>query len=155
MDESTVVPESNDPASISHGIRSSQIVPIYFNEETYKLFYNGMCNATLWPQMHSLPTFTVFKSEYWNAYLDVNSNFAHAGLLTLKKMLENKNGLTNSSLAPLIWIHDYHLMLMPLMLKNLADEETLNCRIAFFLHIPFPSWDIFRLVDRENCLFKN
>jgi trehalose 6-phosphate synthase/phosphatase len=113
-----------------------------------------MCNATLWPHMHSLPTFSVFRSDYWTAYADVNACFANAALDTLKTIEATRgvNGGGDDSSPPnnLVWIHDYHLMLMPLMLKNLIDEAGITCKIAFFLHIPFPSWDIFRLNPWSN-----
>ncbi len=47
--ENMIVPESDDPTSIAHNLKSSQIVPIYFDDETYKNYYSGMCNSTLWP----------------------------------------------------------------------------------------------------------
>lgn len=188
--ESMKIPESSDPTSISHGIKSSQIVPIFYSEEVYKSYYNGMCNASLWPLMHSLPTQALFKADYWNSYVEVNNSFANATLNSLRNLLEsssktqadnesdisrkpdhnsNSNGVPNhhangnhvnhNSPSPsfksetnLIWIHDYHLMMMPLMLKNLMDEASLTSKIAFFLHIPFPSWDIFRLNPWANEL---
>ena len=85
------IPESNDPASITHGIKSDQIVPIFYTDEIYKSFYNGMCNAAIWPLMHSLPTLAVFNSEAWNAYLEVNANFAQAALETIKKIESAQN----------------------------------------------------------------
>jgi trehalose 6-phosphate synthase/phosphatase len=151
LTESMPIPEesSEDTTSISSTIKSSQIVPIFYSEETFKSYYNGMCNATLWPLMHSLPTISVFRAEFWNAYLEVNTSFANAALETLKIIESNrKNG--NSRNTNLVWIHDYQLMMMPLMLRNLIDEASINSTIAFFLHIPFPSWDIFRLNPWAN-----
>ena len=168
--QSTEIPESEDPTSISHELKSSQIVRVFYNEETYKLFYNGMCNASLWPLLHSLPTNTIFRSDYWNAYMDVNNSFSNATLETLKKIKLDKlsahqtngvkldngnpslllNGEKNEDESTLVWIHDYHLLMMPMMLKNLIEETSIQCRIAFFLHIPFPSWDIFRLNPWAN-----
>jgi trehalose-6-phosphate synthase len=86
--EDMLVPESTDPTSITHDIKSSQIVPIHYTNDVYQNFYNGMCNASLWPLMHSLPILTVFKSEFWNAYVDVNVRFAHAALNTIKDLDE-------------------------------------------------------------------
>jgi len=165
--QSLEIPESTDPTSISHELKSSQIVRVSYNEETYKLFYNGMCNASLWPLLHSLPTNTIFSSDYWNAYVDVNNSFSNATLETLKQINSDKlnnldqiktNGESNNlngnknvnDESTLVWIHDYHLLMMPMMLKNLIEETTIQCRIAFFLHIPFPSWDIFRLNPWAN-----
>ena len=143
--EAMTIPESNDPTSIAHNLTSSQVVPIFYSDETYQNFYNGMCNASLWPLMHSLSSYSIFKSEFWNAYIDVNKTFSNATLETLKKLDQNT--------TPLVWIHDYHLLMMPMMLKNLLDEaNTISPKIAFFLHIPFPSWDIFRLIPWANEL---
>ena len=53
--------------------------------------------------------------------------------------------LTISDQVPLIWIHDYHLMLAANTIREVAEEENLSCKIGFFLHIPFPSFDIIRI----------
>ena len=151
LTESMQIPDCSDATYIGQQIKSAQIVSIFYNDEIYKLFYNGMCNATLWPLMHSLPTITVFRGDFWNAYLEVNTSFANAALETLKKIESSKVKSGDSETENnLVWIHDYHLMMMPLMLKNLIDEAGITCKIAFFLHIPFPSWDIFRLNPWSN-----
>jgi trehalose 6-phosphate synthase/phosphatase len=162
LTEGMPLPEPSEANSHTLEIKNEQIVPIFYSDEIYRLFYNGMCNASLWPLMHSLPTFSVFRADYWNAYLEVNTNFANAALDVLKKTDEEKkeqlhqvNGEKSESdlnTDNLVWIQDYHLLMMPLMLKNLIDEAGVNCKIAFFLHIPFPSWDIFRLNPWSNEL---
>ena len=47
--------------------------------------------------------------------------------------------------TPLVWVHDYHLMLCANWIRQAADEKNLKLKLGFFLHIPFPPWDIFRL----------
>ena len=157
LTEGMPIPESDDVTSIAHELKSSQIVPIYFSDETYKTFYNGMCNASLWPLLHSLPTHSIFCTAYWNSYVEVNTSFSNACLETLKKCQdetshkeETVNAANSNDCSNLVWIHDYHLLMMPMMLKNLIEEAAISCRIAFFLHIPFPSWDIFRLNPWAN-----
>ncbi|RNA42512.1 alpha-alpha-trehalose-phosphate synthase [UDP-forming]-like isoform X1, partial [Brachionus plicatilis] len=127
------IPDSKDSTAIGHGIKPSQIIPIFFTKETYQSFYNGFCNATLWPLMHSLPTLAVFKAEQWNSYVNVNEKFANAAFQAVKKFDDyaDRNNL--------VWIHDYQLMVTPMMLRNLLDEANISCKLAFFLHIPFPS----------------
>lgn len=147
LTESMPIPESDDETSIAHELKSSQIVPIFFTDETYSNYYNGMCNASLWPLLHSLPTHSNFCTANWNSYVEVNTKFSHACLETLKKIHQNNKEETDNNL---VWIHDYHLLMMPMMLKNLIEETGISCRIAFFLHIPFPSWDIFRLNPWDN-----
>ena len=142
--ETMSIPESDDATSIAHNLKSSQIVPIYFEEETYKNYYNGMCNASLWPLLHSLPTHTIFSSSYWSSYVEVNTTFSNACLETLKKISSKSSETIDVHKNNLVWIHDYHLLMLPMMLKNKIDDAGISCRIAFFLHVPFPSWDIFR-----------
>ncbi|RMZ99328.1 alpha-alpha-trehalose-phosphate synthase [UDP-forming]-like isoform X1, partial [Brachionus plicatilis] len=133
LTEDMEIPESDDPTAIAHGIKASQIEPIYFSPEIFQSYYNGFCNATLWPLMHSLPTLAAFKSDQWNSYVNVNEMFANAAFQAVKKFDDyaDRNNL--------VWIHDYQLMVTPMMLRNLLDEANISCKLAFFLHIPFPS----------------
>ena len=100
-----------------------------------------MCNGSIWPVFHSLPGKAVFRVEFWNFYFEINKYFATKTFELLKR-INKKNTL--------VWVHDYHLLIMPLLLKNLMDEESLHSSIAFFLHIPFPAWDIFRQIPWAN-----
>ena len=97
-------------------------------------FYHGFANGTLWPLFHSFPQRTRFDDRSWRTYQRINERFAR---------------IAHGAAAPddLIWVHDYQLMLAPLHLR----ERRPGARIAFFLHIPFPSFDLFRLLpwDRE------
>ena len=97
-------------------------------------YYHGFSNRTLWPLFHSLPERARFDRREWDVYQRANSRFAEA-------TAEVAAG------AELVWIHDYHLMLAP----QLLAERRQDSRVAFFLHIPFPPYDLFRLLpwDRE------
>jgi trehalose 6-phosphate synthase/phosphatase len=103
--------------------------PVFLSEQEMDRFYFGFCNKTIWPLFHYFPSYTVYSEEYWQQYRHVNQMFCDALLEVVKP-------------DDTIWIHDYHLMLLPQMLK----EKLPNTRIAFFLHIPFPSFEIFRLL---------
>jgi trehalose 6-phosphate synthase/phosphatase len=96
-------------------------------------FYLGFCNSTIWPVFHYFPTLAKFESQHWEIYKEVNEIFA-------TKILEVANT------DDIIWIHDYHLMLVPSIIrKKLGD----NCKIGFFLHIPFPSFEVYRVMPRS------
>ena len=95
LTEEMSIPESSDSTSITHDIKSSQIVPVFYTDEIYKSFYNGMCNASLWPLMHSLPILTVFKSHFWNAYMEVNTNYASTILELIKKLVAHNSEVRN------------------------------------------------------------
>jgi len=90
-------------------------------------FYFGFSNRTIWPLFHYFLEYSEFELDYWNVYKSVNQKFADA-------ILENATD------EDTIWIHDYQLMLVPQMVRNQRPEIS----IGFFLHIPFPSYEIFR-----------
>lgn len=107
-------------------------VPLFIDKPLYKDYYNGFSNSVLWPLFHYFPSVAEYQSNYFDAYTQVNLQFADA-------------------LAPLlrpddvIWIHDYQLMLLPELLR-LRQPDAM---IGFFLHIPFPSYEILRLMPTE------
>jgi trehalose 6-phosphate synthase/phosphatase len=104
-------------------------VPVFLSEGEMDQFYLGFCNKTIWPLFHSFPSQTVYDEAMWETYKGVNERFRDTLLSILKP-------------DDLVWIHDYHLMLLPRLLK----ERMLSVQIGFFLHIPFPSYEIFRLL---------
>ncbi len=112
--------------------KSFEVEPIYLDAELYHNYYNGFCNSTLWPMFHYFPSIVEYKNEYFDAYIKVNQAFADK-LLSFVKPDDT------------IWIHDYQLMLLPGMLRKMLPEAT----IGFFLHIPFPSYEIFRLLPTK------
>ncbi len=106
-----------------------QSYPVFLSEEDMDLFYLGFCNKTLWPLFHYFPSYTHYNEEYWQNYKKVN----HLFLETLLEILQE---------GDLVWIQDYHLMLLPELLR----QQRPDLLIGFFLHIPFPSFEIFRLL---------
>ncbi|CAG0901873.1 unnamed protein product [Darwinula stevensoni] len=82
------------------------------------------------------------------SYSTVNVMFAYQTVDALKKMkMKNQEG---EERIPLVWIHDYHLMLAANYIRQECEEQNLQCKLGFFLHIPFPPWDIFRLFPWDN-----
>ena len=77
----------------------------------------------------------------------MNAIFADKTLDALRKVNAK---LSADGPVPLVWIHDYHLMMAANQIRQKADEENLKCKLGFFLHIPFPSWDLFRLFPRDD-----
>merc|ERR1719341_2340379 len=136
-----VIPESSpDDLAPTAGLKSRNIVPVRIDSATlFDQYYNGCCNATFWPLFHSMPDRAVFNIETWKAYTQVNEDFATTTLDAIRK-LEVK-----TSAAPIVWLHDYHLMLAANTIRDACVEEELSVRMGFFLHIPFPSWDIMRI----------
>ena len=101
-----------------------------------RAFYEGYANDTLWPLLHGFPSRVVFEPESWHAYRDANERFAAAVIERLEP-------------GDLVWVHDYQLLLLPQMIR----EAVPDARIGFFLHIPFPSSEAFRILpQREEVL---
>uniref|UniRef100_A0A182J7Z1 Uncharacterized protein n=1 Tax=Anopheles atroparvus TaxID=41427 RepID=A0A182J7Z1_ANOAO len=141
-DENEPIPES-DPTdhTPTAGLLSEQVVSVNVEPKLFDSYYNGCCNGTFWPLFHSMPGRATFCADHWKSYYTVNKEFAARTIEALERCLK-KN--THPG-VPLIWIHDYHLMLAANWIREAADERNLPYQMAFFLHIPFPPWDIFRL----------
>src|SRR6476646_5278674 len=89
-------------------------------------FYEGFCNATLWPLYHDVIAPPQFHRRWWEAYVTVNRRFAEAAA-------------EQAAPGATVWVHDYQLQLVPKMLR----EQRQDVRIGFFNHIPFPGYEIF------------
>jgi trehalose 6-phosphate synthase/phosphatase len=103
--------------------------PLFISQRDIEDYYHGFCNKTIWPLFHYFPEYTVYSADLWRAYRRVNQLFAEAVAGVARP-------------GDTIWVHDYHLMLLPELIKEKLPEMT----VGFFLHIPFPSFEIFRLL---------
>ncbi len=110
--------------------------PVFLTKEERDAFYYGFSNEVVWPLFHDLQSLCNFDPTYWRGYLAVNCKYAD---VIAKKVTH----------SDFVWVHDYQLMGVG---KALRDREHGAC-LAFFLHIPFPSPDIFgKLPWRESVL---
>lgn len=110
-----------------------EIHPVFIHRKKEKsLFYNGFCNSTIWPLFHYFPSLAEFSEEEFIAYRKVNKLFADE-ILKIAKAND------------VVWIHDYHLMLLPALLRGVLQ----GLQIGFFLHIPFPSHELYKLLPQE------
>ena len=91
-----------------------------------ELYYEGFSNTTLWPLFHDFLDRCQFQPETWEMYCRINQKFAQ---VTLEQ----------SSAQDLIWVQDYHLLLV----GKYLSQQKYRGKTAFFLHIPFPPWDLF------------
>ncbi|EPS67412.1 trehalose-6-phosphate synthase, partial [Genlisea aurea] len=110
-------------------------VPTFLHTILYGNFYDGFCKRYLWPVLHYLLPMTAayggrFDKEAWNSYVSANQIFAG-------KVMEILNPEKDY-----VWIHDYHLMILPTFLRKNCDKV----RVGFFLHSPFPSSEIYRTI---------
>jgi trehalose 6-phosphate synthase/phosphatase len=105
-----------------------RILPIPLSDTEVNRYYYGLSNRTLWPLFHCLPERARFDRREWEIYEQVNLRFAEA--------------ISKVEQEGLVWVHDYQLLRVPLYLRRLRP----HARIAFFLHIPFPPFDLFRIL---------
>lgn len=124
-----VVPEEKDQDNIRQQLAGMNLMPVYLEQDEINNFYEGFSNETLWPVFHYMAVYARYEQSYWDCYYRVNEKFRDLILSVAEP-------------DDVIWIHDYQLLLLPGMLRQaLADVS-----IGFFLHIPFPSFELFRLL---------
>lgn len=112
---------------IIEALRKEQCHPVFLTPYDIKHYYDGFCNNTLWPLLHYFNLITDYNPKTWQNYQRVNERFCDAVMEVARP-------------DDIIWVHDYHLMLLPQMLRErLPDAE-----IGYFHHIPFPSFEVFR-----------
>lgn len=110
--------------------------PVFLSQRQIDQYYLGFCNKTIWPLFHYFQTRTVFEERFWKSYKQVNHLFCDEVLRVARP-------------GDSVWVHDFQLMLLPRLLR----EEIPELNIGYFLHIPWPSFEVFRLLPwREEIL---
>lgn len=111
---------------------SFSIVPLFLEKKLEKKYYNGFSNTIIWPLFHYFPSYAEYTESFFDAYRQVNELFA-----------ERISAIVQP--GDRVWIHDYHLMLLPAMLRDAHRDLS----TGFFLHIPFPSYEILKLIPES------
>jgi trehalose 6-phosphate synthase/phosphatase len=127
----------DDRAALDAALEQRGIVPVHLSTEQIDRYYHGFSNRVLWPLFHYLIDRMPVDASGWGAYREVNAAFADVVARVHQP-------------GDLIWVHDYQLMLLPAMLR----ERLPNARIGFFLHIPFPSAEVFRVLPWRRELLE-
>ncbi|UCD78200.1 MAG: bifunctional alpha,alpha-trehalose-phosphate synthase (UDP-forming)/trehalose-phosphatase [Desulfobacterales bacterium] len=132
-----VVDDPAEKSKISAELKERfNYIPIFLGREDAQDFYTGFSNSSLWPLLHYMSAYARYDERWWEAYQKVNRLFADT-------VLEMSEG------GDTVWVHDYHLMLLPSILRQARPE----LKIGFFLHTPFPSYELFRChPNREKLL---
>ncbi|MDI9433234.1 MAG: bifunctional alpha,alpha-trehalose-phosphate synthase (UDP-forming)/trehalose-phosphatase [Planctomycetota bacterium] len=127
-------PEEKD--HIRGSLRQQNSVPVFLSQRQIDQYYLGFCNKTIWPLFHYFPVRTVFEQQFWKSYKQVNHLFCEE-LLKVARPGDS------------VWVHDFQLMLLPRLLR----EKIPDLAIGYFHHIPWPSFELFRLLPwREEVL---
>ncbi|ACU61483.1 bifunctional alpha,alpha-trehalose-phosphate synthase (UDP-forming)/trehalose-phosphatase [Chitinophaga pinensis] len=122
------VSEAAQP-QITEQLGEMNLMPVYLTQEEINNYYEGFSNEVLWPVFHYMSVYARYEQVYWDFYYQVNSKFRDAILRVAEP-------------GDVIWIHDYQLLLLPGMIR----AEVPDVAIGYFQHIPFPSFELFRLI---------
>ncbi len=114
---------------IDNKLKSENCIPIYLDKHLRGEFIEGFCDNTIWPVFNYFTQISRYDPTHWEAYKKVNQMYAD----TILKFVNEDD---------ILWIHDYHLMLLPKLIR----EKLPNISIGYFQHIPFPSFEVFRLL---------
>jgi trehalose 6-phosphate synthase/phosphatase len=117
-----------------------KVVPVTLSETERDEFYYGYSNEVIWPLFHDLQNFCNFEPAYWQAYKQVNVRYADAIARSARP-------------DDFIWVHDYHLMYVAQALRQQSVGRKLSS-LTFFLHIPFPPYDIFAKLPQQQRLLR-
>jgi trehalose 6-phosphate synthase/phosphatase len=118
-------------------LEKEKMQPVFLTEAEIKEYYEGFSNETIWPTYHYFSQFAVYEAGYWDAYYKVSQKFCDAIVKT-------------AGPDDTIWIHDYQLLLLPSLVRQLLPDIT----IGFFQHIPFPSYEVFRMLPWRKALLE-
>ncbi|MEL6669667.1 MAG: bifunctional alpha,alpha-trehalose-phosphate synthase (UDP-forming)/trehalose-phosphatase [Bacteroidota bacterium] len=122
--------------SIRQDLAKLKLAPVFLTPNEIEQYYEGFSNKTIWPHFHYFTEYTTYRDSYWDAYEKVNRKFFEV----VEQIIEDDD---------MVWVHDYQLMLLP----NMIREKFPKVSIGFFLHIPFPSYEIFRILPwREELM---
>jgi alpha,alpha-trehalose-phosphate synthase [UDP-forming] len=110
----------------SFDVSGMRLVGVGLSAQEVTDYYEGFCNATLWPLYHDVIAPPEFRRPWWDAYVRVNWRFARAAA-------------EQAAIGATVWVNDYQLQLVPEMLR----EQRSDLRIGVFIHIPFPGYEIF------------
>jgi len=117
-----------------------EVVPVALSETERDEFYYGYSNEVIWPLFHDLQNFCNFEPAYWETYKAVNERYAEA----IAQCAQPDD---------FIWVHDYHLMYVAQALREQGLSRKLS-GLTFFLHIPFPPYDIFSKLPQQQRLLR-
>ncbi|SFW33063.1 bifunctional alpha,alpha-trehalose-phosphate synthase (UDP-forming)/trehalose-phosphatase [Chitinophaga sancti] len=114
---------------IKEQLGTMNLMPVYLTQDEINNYYEGFSNEVLWPVFHYMSVYARYEQVYWDYYYQVNTKFRDAVLEV-------------AAPGDVIWIHDYQLLLLPGMIRAAAPDVA----IGYFQHIPFPSFELFRLI---------
>ncbi len=111
------------------------LIPVELTEDEVDRYYEGMSNASLWPLYHDVVEKPEYHRTWWDTYVQVNKRFAERTAAVAAE-------------GAIVWVHDYQLQLVPALLRQRRPDLT----IGFFLHIPFPPYELFTQLPWRSAI---
>ncbi|MES2003387.1 MAG: bifunctional alpha,alpha-trehalose-phosphate synthase (UDP-forming)/trehalose-phosphatase [Bacteroidota bacterium] len=131
------VEEEAQRKEITNHLAEKKLHPVFLTQEEINLYYEGFSNEILWPVFHYMATYARFENTYWESYVSVNRKFCEAAMKIYQP-------------GDIIWVHDYQLLLLPRMIRLEKSASV----IGYFQHIPFPSFELYRLLPWRTELLE-
>jgi trehalose 6-phosphate synthase/phosphatase len=123
--------------SLDEALRAENLAPVHLSRDQVERYYQGFSNRVIWPLFHYLLDRVPAEAAAWDAYVEANQRFADAVIREYRP-------------GDRIWVHDYQLMLVPKLIR----DQLPGASIGFFLHIPFPSSEVFRALPWRRQLLE-
>lgn len=131
------VKKAEERHQITMDLKKENMIPVFLSKKLIENFYEGFSNDTIWPIFHYFLQYANFNRDFFDAYVEANKIFCSAILDVAE------DGDT-------IWIHDYQLLLLPQMVRKKLPHAS----IGFFQHIPFPSYEVFRMLPWRKKILR-
>ncbi|MFA6872094.1 MAG: bifunctional alpha,alpha-trehalose-phosphate synthase (UDP-forming)/trehalose-phosphatase [Bacteroidaceae bacterium] len=126
------VSSKKERSIVTDKLHEKNFHPVFLSNNQIDTFYKGYCNSILWPLFHYFFSFMEYENNYWDSYKEVNQLFLSAAAQLIEP-------------GDIVWVQDYHLMLLPKMLRTTVPSIS----IGYFHHVPFPSYDLFRVLPKR------
>ena len=126
------VEKKEEQAEIGSQLEKLNFHPVFLTDSQITNYYEGYSNSTIWPLCHYFYVYTLYRNSFWQAYQEVNRRFCEE----ICKLVQPDDK---------IWVQDYQLMLLPGMLREVMPHLC----IGYFHHIPFPSYELFRILPER------
>jgi trehalose 6-phosphate synthase/phosphatase len=129
--------EQAEEQEVTGNLARESMQPVFLTETEVREYYEGFSNETLWPTFHYFSQYAQYEATHWQAYVQVNQKFSEQVVKCARP-------------GDTIWIHDYQLLLLPQLVRQQLPDIT----IGFFQHIPFPSYEVFRLLPWRKAILQ-
>jgi len=128
---------SEEQEKITKHLDEFKFHPVFLTPEHIQNYYEGYSNNIVWPLCHYFYSFVEYENKYWETYKEVNEMFCQAAIPFIEP-------------GDIVWVQDYQLMLLPQLLRKAVQ----GISIGYFHHIPFPSYELFRVLPERDELLQ-